>query len=42
MKVPGSKGVGMEEFLVDISKLKRMYSYALLWKLRNLPFIKSE
>jgi len=29
MKVLESKGVGMEEFLDDISKLKRMYFYAL-------------
>ena len=28
MKVLGSKGVGVEEFLDDISKLKRKYSYA--------------
>ena len=35
MKVPGSKGVGMKEFLDDISKLKRMYSYTLHRKLRN-------
>jgi len=32
--------VGMEEFLDDISKLKRMHSYTLLWRLRNLPLIK--
>jgi len=30
VKVPKSKGVGMEEFLNDISKLKRKYSYTLL------------
>jgi len=40
MKVPGSKGMGMEEFIDDMSKLKRKYSNALPWKLRNLLFIK--
>jgi len=39
MKVLGSNGVHMEEFLDNISKLKRMYYYALPWKLRNLPLI---
>ena len=31
---------GMEEFLDDIYKLKRIHSYALPWKLRNLPLVK--
>ena len=30
MKVLGSEGVSAEEFLDDISKSKRKYSYALL------------
>jgi len=30
MKVPGSEGVSVKEFIDDISKLKRKYSYALL------------
>jgi len=34
IKVLGFKGVGVEEFLNDISKLKRKYSYAFPWKLR--------
>jgi len=29
MKAPGSEGVSVEEFLDDISKSKRKYSYAL-------------
>jgi len=40
MKVPGSEGVSVEEFLDDISKSKRKYSYALPWRLRSLPLIK--
>jgi len=40
MKVSGSKGVDVEEFFNNISKLKRKYSYALFWKLRILPLIK--
>jgi len=40
MKVPEFEEVSMEDFLNDISKLKRKYSYALPWKLRSLPLIK--
>jgi len=40
IKVPEFEGVSIEEFLDDISKLKRKYSYALPWKLRTLPLIK--
>jgi len=40
MEVPGSKRVGIEEFLDEIFKLKRIYSYILPWKLGNLPLIK--
>jgi len=42
MKAPCSEGVSVEEFLDDISKLKRKYSYALPWKSRSLPLIKRQ
>jgi len=42
IKAPGFKGVGVEEFIDHIFKLKRKYSYALPWKLRGLPLIKRE
>jgi len=40
MKAPGSEGVSVEEFLDDISKSKRKYSYALPWKSMSLPLTK--
>ena len=40
MKAPGSEGVSVEEFLDDISKSKRKYSYALPWKSRSIPLTK--
>ena len=40
MKVLGSKGVDMREFLNDISKLERKYSDTLPYKLRILSLIK--
>ena len=42
MKIQGSEGVSMEEFLDDISKLKRKYSYELSWKLRTYLLSKGD
>ena len=42
MKALGFEGVSVEEFLNDISKLKRKYSYVVPWKLRSLPLIKRQ
>jgi len=42
MKVPGSEGASVEEFVNDISKSKRKYSYRLPWKLKSQSPIKRQ
>jgi len=42
MKALGSDRVSIEEFLDDISKSKRKYSYALPWKSRSLPLTRKQ